>query len=116
MQICTDKNNKNMDELNDWIMENHQEDIPTGDEVVDVDLGQEQQIIAVPTDQELITGSNIVSPELPEIEISYAEDPATDPYNEQESNEPEYGSCDCRSECRYNTGHTYKYASYGYSG
>lgn len=27
-----------------------------------------------------------------------------------------FGSCDCRSECRYNTGHSYKYADYGYSG
>lgn len=27
-----------------------------------------------------------------------------------------FGSCDCRSECKYNTGATYKYADYGYSG
>ena len=25
------------------------------------------------------------------------------------------GSCDCRSECKYNTGETWKYADYGYS-
>ena len=24
-------------------------------------------------------------------------------------------SCDCRSECKYNTGYSYKYADYGYS-
>lgn len=42
-------------------------------------------------------------------------------YNETESstapsdNEDELGSCDCRSECKYNTGETYKYANYGYS-
>lgn len=27
-----------------------------------------------------------------------------------------FGSCDCRSECTYNTGASYKYADYGYSG
>ena len=27
-----------------------------------------------------------------------------------------FGSCDCRSECKYNTGASYKYADYGYSG
>lgn len=26
-----------------------------------------------------------------------------------------FGSCDCRSECKYNTGESYKYANYGYS-
>jgi hypothetical protein len=26
-----------------------------------------------------------------------------------------FGSCDCRSECNFNTGSSYKYADYGYS-
>jgi hypothetical protein len=26
-----------------------------------------------------------------------------------------FGSCDCRSECNFNTGASYKYADYGYS-
>lgn len=30
--------------------------------------------------------------------------------------EVSFGSCDCRSECTYNTGASYKYADYGYSG
>lgn len=25
-------------------------------------------------------------------------------------------SCDCRSECKFNTGHTHKSSNYGYSG
>lgn len=29
--------------------------------------------------------------------------------------EVSFGSCDCRSECKYNTGASYKYANYGYS-
>lgn len=39
-------------------------------------------------------------------------------YNDSDSSsngEDELGSCDCRSECKYNTGETYKYANYGYS-
>lgn len=27
----------------------------------------------------------------------------------------ELGSCDCRSECKYNTGKTWKYSDYGFS-
>ena len=30
-------------------------------------------------------------------------------------NELELGSCDCRSECRYHTGKSWKYSDYGYS-
>ena len=33
--------------------------------------------------------------------------------NPQDENE--LGSCDCRSECNYNTGKRYMYADYGYS-
>lgn len=29
--------------------------------------------------------------------------------------EQELGSCDCRSECKYHTGKTWKYSDYGYS-
>lgn len=41
-------------------------------------------------------------------------------YNEPSSvdasdDEKELGSCNCRSECKYNTGSTFKYADYGYS-
>lgn len=30
--------------------------------------------------------------------------------------EESFGSCDCRSECTYTTGYSYKYADWGYSG
>lgn len=35
--------------------------------------------------------------------------------DEKESSDDKWGSLDCRSECKYNTGSTYKYANYGYS-
>ena len=43
-----------------------------------------------------------------------------DKYNPQTSHsvnteERELGSCDCRSECKYNTGKTWKSSDYGYS-
>ena len=48
--------------------------------------------------------------------------PSIDEYNKVLTNEElksekniSFGSCDCRSECKYNTGHTHKYADYGYS-
>lgn len=33
----------------------------------------------------------------------------------EQNDVPEMKSLDCRSECKYNTGNTAKYASYGYS-
>ena len=48
--------------------------------------------------------------------------PSIDEYNKVLANEElksekniSFSSCDCRSECKYNTGHTHKYADYGYS-
>lgn len=38
-----------------------------------------------------------------------------DSYNPTDNNENELGSCDCRSECKYNTGESWKYSNYGYS-
>ena len=35
--------------------------------------------------------------------------------DDEESSEDKLGSCDCRSECKYNTGDRSKYANYGYS-
>lgn len=68
--------------------------------------------------QEPIPGPDSVS--VPEPNVLPNPVQESDPYNEtgktDEDNENELGSCDCRSECRYNTGHTYKYADYGYSG
>lgn len=46
-----------------------------------------------------------------------------DQLSEEQLNEPVdevegkvLASCDCRSECKYNTGYTHKYSNYGYSG
>lgn len=38
------------------------------------------------------------------------------PVDKPEKEGMELQSCDCRSECKYNTGHSHRYASYGYSG
>ena len=45
-----------------------------------------------------------------------------DPYNPTTTSQSisteddqELGSCDCRSECKYNTGKTWKYSDYGFS-
>ncbi len=46
---------------------------------------------------------------------SYVGDEDTTNDSEEESSEDKWGSLDCRSECKYNTGSTYKYANYGYS-
>lgn len=58
----------------------------------------------------------------PESVIDPAIDPIIDPtpddpYNPGKMDEKEsvLGSCDCRSECKYNTGETWKYSNYGYS-
>ena len=42
----------------------------------------------------------------------YNEDPSSSTVSDDEE---ELGSCSCRSECKYNTGATWKYADYGYS-
>ena len=58
--------------------------------------------------------------EQPEIPVPFMRDyngpipPGRDYVPEEETVE-EFGTCDCRSECKYNTGHTHKYADYGYS-
>lgn len=44
--------------------------------------------------------------------LDYNEDCSSSTVSEDEE---EFGSCDCRSECKYNTGATWKYADYGYS-
>lgn len=47
---------------------------------------------------------------------SLSEDELNAPVDEVGSENIALKSCDCRSECKYNTGHTHKYANYGYSG
>lgn len=55
---------------------------------------------------------NTETTEQPSVETSHYNKPSS---VEASDDEKEIGSCDCRSECRYNTGSTYKYADYGYS-
>lgn len=47
---------------------------------------------------------------------SLSEEELNAPIDELQDGQIELQSCDCRSECKYNTGYTHKYASYGYSG
>lgn len=55
---------------------------------------------------------NTETTEHPSVETSHYNEPSS---VEESDDEKELGSCDCRSECKYNTGSTYKYADYGYS-
>lgn len=43
------------------------------------------------------------------------EETITSDSDEEKSSEDQWGSLDCRSECKYNTGDRSKYANYGYS-
>jgi hypothetical protein len=43
------------------------------------------------------------------------EETTTTKPSEEVSSDDKWGSCDCRSECKYNTGDSSKYANYGYS-
>lgn len=63
--------------------------------------------------------TNMVAPvSVPELEPIKTNE---DLYNSQTSlspsieDEKELGSCDCRSECKYNTGKTWKSSDFGYS-
>lgn len=56
---------------------------------------------------------------VPELESTSVDE---NPYNLTTTSQPisteddqELGSCDCRSECKYNTGKTWKYSDYGFS-
>lgn len=77
----------------------------------------EKQDIA-PTDLgKVVENASINSAEIDESSRATAE------LSDEELNKPidsivngQRDSLDCRSECTYNTGHSYKYADYGYSG
>lgn len=55
---------------------------------------------------------NTETAEQPSVKPSHYNEPS---FVEKTDDEKEIGTCDCRAECRYNTGSTYKYADYGYS-
>ena len=106
-----------MDEMNDLIHEEPIEEVPVEEVIPEVEIGTEQVTVETPIEQEPIPGPNVVTPTLSTTEVVGIDDASTEAYNQGgEEEENELGSCDCRSECRYNTGHTYKYADYGYSG
>lgn len=104
-----------MCEIDEMIQEN-----PTMDhspEEVTIDGGDGITTTVTQTTQEPIPGPEPIA--VPEPNVVPNPVPEPDPYNIEEPEpkpDDELGSCDCRSECRYNTGHTYKYADYGYSG
>lgn len=55
---------------------------------------------------------------VPEIEQTDTNEDLYNPKTSQSVNteeERELGSCDCRSECKYNTGESWKSSNYGYS-
>ena len=105
-----------MDEINDLIHEDPIEEILVEEVIPEVEIGAEQ-VTGEPTiEQTPIPGPDLVIPTLSTTEVESTDDASTAAYNQGGGDENELGSCDCRSECRYNTGHTYKYADYGYSG
>lgn len=88
---------------------------PSTEDITTIGGNEPEPVVSQPV-QEPIPGPDPVS--VPEPNVIPGPVPAPDPYNQTENTDGdnEIGSCDCRSECRYNTGHTYKYADYGYSG
>lgn len=106
-----------MDEMNDLIHEDPIEEVPVEEVIPDVEKGTEQVLVETPIEQEPSPSSDLVTPTMSTSKVVGTDDASTDAYNQGgKEEENEWGSCDCRSECRYNTGHTYKYADYGYSG
>lgn len=63
--------------------------------------------------------TNTVAPvSVPGLEPTKTDEDVYNPQISQSSSaedEQELGSCDCRSECKYNTGKTWKSSDYGYS-
>lgn len=90
---------------------------PTFDGPINPELSS--QIIpeapAGPMDDSTLTPVQTLAPGLYECSTSEFHPNLDDPYNPTEKNENELGSCDCRSECKYNTGESWKYSNYGYS-
>lgn len=87
---------------------------PSPGEIITIGGNEPEPIFPEPI-QEPIPGPDPVS--VPEPNVIPDPVPSPDPYNETEKNtdgENELGSCDCRSECRYNTGESGKYRDYGF--
>ncbi len=105
-----------MDENYDMASEFQHDEITTGETPLTLGMEVEPPKLTPPTEIELGLGGEESMMPHPEVVLPHVDDQMTDHYNEShQKGEPTFGSCDCRSECKYNTGHTHKYASYGYS-
>ena len=49
------------------------------------------------------------------LQAYYTGDPIAKSEDHSEIDDEKLSSCDCRPECRYNTGHTWKSSNYGYA-
>lgn len=58
---------------------------------------------------------DIPVPELEPTLINEEYNPHATSQSVSTEDDQELGSCDCRSECKYHTGKTWKYSDYGYS-
>lgn len=64
------------------------------------------------------TINTVAAVTVPELEPTKTDGDIYNPQTSQSASteeERELGSCDCRSECKYNTGKTWKSSDYGYS-
>ena len=106
-----------MDELNEILNEDLIEDSHVEDVTSEENNGLERPLVETSKDLPPMQDQEITTPIVSGTDVTETEDTSIESYNQgQKKDENELGSCDCRSECRYNTGATYKYADYGYSG
>ena len=64
------------------------------------------------------TTDTVADVAVPELEPTITDEDIYNPQTSHSENieeEQEFGSCDCRSECKYNTGKTWMSSDYGYS-
>lgn len=100
------------------------------EEELEINEEQNEEIVEDVVDSDdTVSSTNVTDEVLPldttAYESSYAasedttsyvgDDESTTNDSEEESSEDKWGSLDCRSECKYNTGDRSKYANYGYS-
>lgn len=61
------------------------------------------------------TANTVVPVSVPELEPTKTNEDIYNPQSASTEDEQTVGSCDCRSECKYNTGESWKSSNYGYS-
>ena len=98
----------------------HEDLIPTPDPISGLDPIPAPDPISgsdpIPTPDPIPDPDPIPTPDpIPDSEQSNSLGTDSDIYNEHKNDDDtELGSCDCRSECRYNTGDSGKYSKYGF--